>query len=170
MKWLWLGVGAYVAFVAVLVVWATGRIDAASLTPIAYAEHPVNRAAPPPSAAVGGLLAQARAGDAGAQLRLGQAYAVGNGVPRDDVQAAGWYARSAGQGNVAAQARLGWAYHAGAGVPRDDVVAATWLLLASGQGDASAAARLAKVKRGLTPAQQDAAAHAAREWRARQRQ
>lgn len=166
MKWLWLGIAAYVAFVAALVVWATGHIDPAHLARVPYTAHPANAADAQDPAVVAGLLRRAQAGDADAQLRVGQAYALGRGLRQDDAQAAAWYARSAAQGNAAAQARLGWAYYAGAGVPQDAVKAATWLELASAQGDPAAASLRARVEHALTPAQRSATAQAVRAWRA----
>lgn len=161
MKWLWVSIGFYVAFVAALVIWASGRIDPAHLAPIAYSAHPVNAAEATDPAAIAALVARARAGDAAAQVQVGRAYFEGRGLPQDNARAAVWYARSAAQGNAEAQARLGWAYHAGAGVPHDELKAAVWLSRAQAQGNAAAAAQLATVRRALTPAQRAAAERAA---------
>jgi TPR repeat protein len=69
---------------------------------------------------------------------LGDAYAKGQGVPRDFAQAAAWYRRAADQGNADAQYSLGEMYYAGDGVSEDQVEAAGWFRKAaeSGQGDA----------------------------------
>lgn len=169
MKGLWVGIGIYVAFVAALVIWATGRIDPAHLAPVAYSARPINAAQATDPATMAALVARARAGDAAAQWQVGQAYFEGRGLPQDNVRAAAWYARSAAQGNAEAQAHLGWAYHAGAGLPRDEVKAAMWLSVAQAQGNVPAAAQLAIVRRALTPAQRAAAEQAAQAWRAAHR-
>jgi TPR repeat protein len=46
------------------------------------------------------LRVDANAGDADAQVHLGIAYALGQGVPQDYVEAVSWYRKAADQGNV----------------------------------------------------------------------
>jgi hypothetical protein len=46
------------------------------------------------------------------------AYEMGEGVPRDQTQAARWFRKAADQGNAMAQSGLGKAYATGEGVPR----------------------------------------------------
>jgi len=84
------------------------------------------------------LLAKANAGDAAAQVLVGESYAVGGGQARtsrqlneDCKQAAEWYRKAAEQGNVLAQATLGLLYSMGQGVPHSDVEAYYWLDLAA---------------------------------------
>ena len=48
------------------------------------------------------LRVDANAGDADAQVPLGIAYALGQGVPQDYVEAVSWYRKAADQGNVIA--------------------------------------------------------------------
>lgn len=56
------------------------------------------------------LLAEAQAGNADAQFKLGLAYDSGRGVPREIDTAKMWYSKSAEQGNVEAQNSLGSIY------------------------------------------------------------
>jgi hypothetical protein len=48
----------------------------------------------------------AEQGDAWAQFKLGGLYESGEDVPKDEAQAAGWYAKAAAQGNVDARSML----------------------------------------------------------------
>ena len=61
----------------------------------------------------------AEQGHADAQSNLGLMYAMGWGVPKDDVQAVAWYRKAAEQGNADAQSNLGRMYAKGEGVPQD---------------------------------------------------
>lgn len=82
------------------------------------------------------LRSAAAQGDANAQALLGVMYSGGQGLPRDDVQAAAWTAKAAQQGMPSAQARLGNMYRQGIGVPQDFVLAYQWFERAALQGDA----------------------------------
>lgn len=84
------------------------------------------------------LLSQAQAGDVQAQLKLGQAYQSGNGVPKDDQQAAEWYSKAAEQGNAEAEFNLAVMYLTGQGVKQDDQQALKWFLKAAREGNATA--------------------------------
>ena len=75
---------------------------------------------------VGQLRLLAEQGDAGAQTELGERYAVGRGVVRDDRVAVSWFRRAAEQGDAAGQEALGWMYIAGRGVARNDASALSW--------------------------------------------
>ena len=66
------------------------------------------------------LKQQAQKGDAVAQFLLGGMYYNGEGVPKDDIQAAKWYRLAADQGLAEAQLNLGSMYFFGRGVPQDD--------------------------------------------------
>jgi TPR repeat protein len=70
-------------------------------------------------------------GNAEAQYNLGVMYANGQGVPRDDAEAARWYCAAADQSKPEAQFNLGVAYANGQGVPHDDVQAYKWFNLAA---------------------------------------
>jgi hypothetical protein len=61
-------------------------------------------------------------------------YREGQGLPRDDEQAALWYRRAAEQGHAAAQNNLARLYDDGEGVPLDDAEAARWYAMAANQG------------------------------------
>lgn len=80
------------------------------------------------------VLALAEAGDADAQLALGQMYEDGRGGRPDYPAAADWYARAARQGLPLAQHRLGQLYERGLGVARDYGAAAGWYRRAAEQG------------------------------------
>ena len=84
------------------------------------------------------LTAKAEKGDAQAQFLLGRAHAIGDGVPKDAVEAAKWYRHAAEQGNAIAQNNLGAKYAAGVGVPKDFAEAVKWWRKAAGQGLAAA--------------------------------
>jgi hypothetical protein len=95
------------------------------------------------------LLAKAGTGDATAQLKAGDAYAVGSGATRDQrqltadyAQAAVWYRKAADQGNIAAEMRLADLYFNGRGVTRDMAQAVVLYRKAADQGDTSAQAKL----------------------------
>ena len=77
------------------------------------------------------LLAKARAGDAAAQVQVGECYAQGKGVPQNYKQAAVWYLKAAGQGNTGAQGTMGMLYSLGLGVPKSYTDAYFWLDLAA---------------------------------------
>jgi TPR repeat protein len=89
------------------------------------------------------LLAKANAGDAAAQVLMGESYATGKGVPRDLNQAAEWYRKAAGKGDLSAELHLAALYRdGGKGFPRDMEQAAGWYRKAAEQGDVGAQATL----------------------------
>ena len=65
-------------------------------------------------------------------------YANGEGVLKDETEAARWYRLAAEQGNAAAQYNLGVMYSNGQGVLKDEAEAARWYRLAAEQGLANA--------------------------------
>ncbi len=73
-------------------------------------------------------------GDAASQYRLGVMYAKGQGVPRDDKQAASWYLKAAFQDETRAQYAIAEMFRQGQGVPQNDKQAATWYLEAAEHG------------------------------------
>src|SRR5262249_766171 len=77
-------------------------------------------------------------GDRAGQYNLGIMYREGQGVPRDDTEAAKWFRLAAEQGDAKAQHNLGNMYRVGQGVPQDYPEAAKWFRLAGDQGDANA--------------------------------
>ena len=81
-----------------------------------------------------GCYAQAaELGLAPAQLALGEAYAAGQGVARDDALALHWLQQAAEQGLAAAQHALGDFHAQGRGVPQDADEAAFWYRRAAEQ-------------------------------------
>src|SRR6516165_5105226 len=85
------------------------------------------------------LLAKAQAGDAAAQVRLGNAYNYGrHGAKQDYAQALIWYRKGAEQGDADSEFQLGGLYHFGHGVPQDDVQGFSWIMKAAEQGDGDA--------------------------------
>ena len=95
----------------------------------------------------------AEAGNAVAQYNLGQMYANGEGVPKDDAEAVKWWRLAAAQGDADAQFNLGVMYNLGKGVPEDDVQAYAWLNLAAAQGNKNASKGKDIVRKRMTPAQ-----------------
>ncbi len=72
------------------------------------------------------------------QYFMGVMCAKGEGGPRDDVQAAGWFRKAADKGVAEAQFNLAMAYLAGQGVTADNEQGAKWLRRAADQGLARA--------------------------------
>lgn len=80
----------------------------------------------------------AEQGNAPAQAKLGMAYAIGGGVPRDSALAVQWFRKAADQGDPDGEYGLGALYDGGQGVPEDDALAAKWRRKAADQGLAAA--------------------------------
>ncbi len=91
------------------------------------------------------LIAKANAGDASAQLALGQAHASGKGAKKDARAAVEWLAKAADQGNIDARLSLGKLYLGGSGVPRNSIEAAKWYRPAADQGSTTAQIQLARM-------------------------
>ena len=83
-------------------------------------------------------MSAARKGDAAAQLKLGEMYDLGQGVPQDYQAAVKWYRLAADQGNARAQFALAEMYKNGDGVPKDIQQALKWYRQAADQGYALA--------------------------------
>lgn len=84
--------------------------------------------------AVESLRYRAAQGDTTAQLELADRYDLGDGVPRDEIEAAKWIRRAAEKGDVSAQMKLGALYDLGRGVLRDLKEASKWVRRAAEQG------------------------------------
>ena len=80
------------------------------------------------------LLQKASAGDAAAQVKIGNQYALGQGVARNSREAVKWYRKAAEQGYPDGQYRLGGLYDVGFGVPPDPATAVKWYQQAAKQG------------------------------------
>lgn len=70
------------------------------------------------------------------QFNLGLKYEKGQGVPKNEAEAARWYRKAADQGHAGAQDNLGIMYATGQGVVKDDAEAVRWYRKAADQGDA----------------------------------
>ena len=93
------------------------------------------------------LLAKANAGDAAAQVVLGEQYAQAAATEHDKARMAddyqqelAWYRKAAGQNDIPGEMHLAALYRDGGGktIPRDMEQAATWYRRAADQGDPSA--------------------------------
>jgi hypothetical protein len=90
------------------------------------------------SSDVSELIEKANKGDAEAQTALAERYRTGEGVPKNDAEAAKWYRKAAEQGVPEAQANLGRMQANGQGVPRNYGEAVEWYQKAADQGNAKA--------------------------------
>ena len=86
-------------------------------------------------------------GDPVAQYHLGNLFANGHGVLKDNVKAVAWFAKSAAQGNDQGQKSLGDMYRKGKGVPKDAKKAVKWYRDAALQGNALAKKNLGDMYR-----------------------
>lgn len=85
------------------------------------------------------VLAKANAGDAGAQVDMGNSYAQGKGVQQDYRQAAEWYQKAADKGDIGGEVHLAALFRdGGKNFPRDMAQAAAWYQKAADQGDVTA--------------------------------
>ncbi len=91
-------------------------------------------------------------------------YRIGDGVPKDAVQALSWYRKAAEQGDASAQSSLGAMYIIGEGVPKDFVTAYMWRNLAAAQGHEIAKKARDTLESSMTPAQIAEAQKLSREW------
>lgn len=76
----------------------------------------------------------AKQGNATSQYYLGTMYYIGQGAPKNDLEAAKWFRLAAEQGLANAQHNLGVMYDNGEGVPENDLKAVEWFRLAAQQG------------------------------------
>ena len=104
-------------------------------------------------------------GNAGAQFNLGRMYRNGQGVKKDDVEAAKWWQLAAEQDFTMAQLNLGTLYATGQGVPQDNVRAYFWFILAAARGDQVAINNQNRVASQMTQAQIAEAKKLVREWK-----
>ena len=72
------------------------------------------------------IIDDAEQGDATAQCNLASRYEIGDGVAKDQVEAAAWYRKGVEQGHADAQFNLARCYKYGVGVERDLVEAGVW--------------------------------------------
>ena len=76
---------------------------------------------------------------------------MGEGLTRDDTEAAKWYLKAAAQGDANAQNILGGCFYRGQGVAKDYVTAYKWLSLASAQGLSDAKEAKLWLSKRMTP-------------------
>ncbi len=79
-----------------------------------------------------------------AQMLLATCFTTGQGVAKDDVEAARWFRKAAESGDHLAEYRLGLCYLNGAGVPQNDREASFWLLKSANAGETDAQVKLAE--------------------------
>lgn len=84
---------------------------------------------------VAALTAKADKGDVSAQFQLGQLFAAGKSVAKDDAKARQWFLKAAAQDHAGAQVSLGSIYAHGFGVPLDWAESIKWYRRAALQGD-----------------------------------
>ncbi|MEW6119315.1 MAG: tetratricopeptide repeat protein [Pseudomonadota bacterium] len=90
---------------------------------------------------------RAAQGDADAQLALAMRYAEGDGVIKNENEAARWFERAAQQGNLEAQYRYGLALLQGRGVVQDYKAAFEWIHKTAQRGYAPAQYSLGELYR-----------------------
>tara|TARA_R110000868_G_scaffold6363_7_gene36113 strand:- start:6765 stop:7271 length:507 start_codon:yes stop_codon:yes gene_type:complete len=106
----------------------------------------------------------AKDGDAAAMYVLGQMYASGRGIEKDEKLAAGYFMKAAELGNADAQQSLGSALMLGEGIEQDMIEALKWFIISSRGGNKSATEYTAKVGRFLSKDMQREARSKAMEW------
>lgn len=72
------------------------------------------------------------------EIRLAWRFELGDGLPKDPLQAAYWFRKAADHGDPGAQNQLGYLYFLGLGVERDARLAARWFTRAMGGGSQEA--------------------------------
>jgi len=80
----------------------------------------------------------AETGHINAQAILGFYYLTGEGVQKDEAQAAKWFLKAAEQGNPSAQCQIGLMLYSGKGIQKDEAQAAKWFQKAAEQGNPDA--------------------------------
>ena len=95
--------------------------------------------------------AKAEKGDSQAQFELGQAYQVGEVVPKDYGAAAKWFRLASEQGHTDAQVSLGWLYYHGNGVGENELETYKWWLVAATRGNQAAMRNIRLVEERLHP-------------------
>ena len=116
---------------------STRFLFAAILTLLLVAKPTLQAQSPPVESQ---LSARANSGDVAAQIQLGEALLVGEGVEKDPVQAAAWFKKAAERGSIEADLHLALLYRDGVGkeIGRDLVQACGWYRRAADLGDPSA--------------------------------
>ena len=89
------------------------------------------------------LLQKANAGDPAAQVKMGNIYALGKGVPRSSPEAVKWFRKAVEQNHPDAESNLGSMYLVGRGTTRDEGQATQLIQKAAAQGNDLAQSKLA---------------------------
>ena len=84
-------------------------------------------------------LKKAKKGKTQAQYNLGVRLAEGQGLPKSEEEAVGWYRKAAKKGHAKAQNNLGVMYNEGRGVFEDHKKALHWFHLSAEKGFCSSA-------------------------------
>jgi len=92
-----------------------------------------------------GTIKLAESGDISAEHKLAQMYAVGDGVPKNDKEAAKWLERAAEHGDADSQYEMGVALREGRGSLQDDARALVWMQRAADAGNARAQFELGRM-------------------------
>ena len=106
----------------------------------------------------------AEAGDAGAMYVLGQMYASGRGIAKDEKAATELFLKAANLGDANAQQSLGSALMLGEGIEQDMVEALKWFIISGRAGNQEAVTYAQKVGRFMSRDMQREARHKALEW------
>ncbi len=85
-----------------------------------------------------------KAGGARAALTLGQIYADGRLVPKDEIEATRWFQTGAEMGDIGCMIHLADRYEAGRGVAKDEAEVLRWLRKAAEKGQPGGTLRLAR--------------------------
>jgi len=107
----------------------------------------------------------ADAGDAGAMYVLGQMYASGRGIKKDEKLATDFFLKAAELGNAAAQQSLGSALMLGEGINQDMVEALKWFIISARAGNKDAQAYTKRVGGLLSRDMQREARMKAMKWK-----
>lgn len=94
---------------------------------------------------------KALTGDVREQFLLGTAYLEGNGVEKNDWEAAYWFQRASDQGHAKAMTSLGILHCLGRGVHKDAIEGVKWLTVAARRGHAPAKKALETARLKLGP-------------------
>jgi TPR repeat protein len=98
-------------------------------------------------------LAAAQQGDAESQYVIALMYKAGEGLAKNEKEAAAWLLKASGQKHPEAQSALGDCYEKGLGVKKDKVEALKWYFLAKVNGDSLADMFIDGIKPGMSASQ-----------------
>ena len=144
-------------FCLILRTFARKRLDKSALGRLGFSDYWLM------GVTVQSIREKAQQGDSAAQLQLGNEYAEGRDVSKDEVEAVKWYRQAAEQGNAAGQFSLGVMYFNGYGVIKDPLEAYKWWLLGATGGNDAARGAIEVVEKQLTADQRAEGQKLARE-------